>query len=247
MPRLWRSAIPAALLLLAAAPGFAAAPAATPSAGLRADAVALVEMVSPRDLFVSQVVRGGRGAFLALGSSNPDVAAVEKLHPGVIDAVWKAVEPEFTFYAEKLLPAHRAGLAAVYQARLTQAEVAAVHLFFSSETGRKLVRQMYTADVQPVIDELVAAPEKDVSAASYARVQRSIIGQATRSLTQDDAPALAQLTRTVNLSKMQELGAEVQRVSLELINRPDPAFEARVAKVAAVAMEDFVSKGKLSQ
>lgn len=245
--RLRCPAVPLALLLLAAAPGFATAPPATPSAGLRADAVALAELVSPHDLFVSQVVRGGREAFLALGSGDSELAALERLHPGLIDAVWTAVAPEFTSYGEKLLPAHRAGLAGLYRARLTPAEVAAVHIFFSSDTGKKLVRQMYTANVQPVIDELIAAPGEDVSAGSYDRVQRSIIDQATRSLSKADATALEQLTRTVCLSKMGELGAEVERVSLELINQRDPAFEARIGKIAAAAMNRFVSKGKRSQ
>ena len=190
---------------------------------------------------MAQVVQGGRGAFLGGGAGNPDLIAIEKLHPGVLEAIWEAVEPEFQSYAENLLPAHRAGLAGVYGARLTPAEVAAIHVFYSSGTGKKLIRQIYTADLQPVINEIVAEPEKEVSAATYARAERAVLDDATKAVNEDDALALGQLSRTVSLAKMRDLGDEVRRVSLELINKPDPAFEARLSNIAGAVIERFTA------
>ena len=242
-----RSAAAAALFLAATPIMAVAAPAPAPTAALRADAVALAELVSPHDLFVAQVVQGARGALLGTGPANPDLMATEKLYPGVLEALWKAAEPEFRSYAEALLPAHRASLAGVYQARLTPAEIAAIHVFYSSPTGKKLVREIYTADLQPVISEVAAWSEADISAEAYAKAERIVIGDAAKAMTSDDAPALSLLTRTVSLAKMRDLGTEVRKVSLELINKPDPAFEARITKISEAVFERFMAEAPATQ
>lgn len=229
------------LLALAAAPGGASAQAKPPGQeDIRADARALAELVSPADLFVEKEVAVARQAFFAGLESDPDSKALEADHPGISKALWTAAEPELRKSLVADVPEYRAVLARVYQQRLSAAEIAALRTFYATEVGRKLVRSMLTGlDAQPMIDELIANPDAGISmqaaTASIDAAKKKAVGQ----ITDKDVPALMQLQRSMDLKKMNEVGVEIRRATLEWANAPDPEMDALLEKTISEAAERF--------
>ena len=216
-----------------------AAKVATPSA----DALALAEVAPPRGLYVAREVETARRMLLGVLARDPDMAALEADHPGLSKAIWGAVEAETRTYAEASLAEYRALLAGVYDRRLSSAELRGLSRFYTTPTGQKIVRAMYQpASVDGLVGDLVRDPDGKISQKTANAMDRAARARAESSVTAADAPALAELTRTISLAKLDSLGEEVTRVTLDWSNRPDPEFEARIERLMIEAVERFLGK-----
>jgi hypothetical protein len=231
----------ALLLVLAAAPSSGSAQAQPAGQEeTRADARALAELVSPAELYMGKELAVARQAFFAGLESDPDSKALEAEHPGISKALWAAVEPELRKSLLADLPGYRGVLARVYQQRLTAAEIAALRTFYATDVGRRLIRTMLTGlDAQPMIDEMIADPDGGISmqaaTASIDAAKKKAVGQ----ITDKDAPALMQLQRSMDLKKMNAVGVEIRRATLEWANAPDPELDALMEKTISEAARRF--------
>jgi post-segregation antitoxin (ccd killing protein) len=207
------------------------------------EALSLAEVAVPRELYLAREMDTARRALLGTLAQNPDMAAFEAEHPGLSKAIWAAAEPETRRYAEAALPEFRALLAAVYQRRLSAAEMRGLRTFFTTPTGRKIVSAMYApVNVDGMVGDFARDPDAKISQKTADGLEREAKARAGSAVTAEDAPALAELTRTISLAKLGSLGDEVKQVTLEWVNRPDPEFEAKIARTTADAIERFLAR-----
>ena len=240
-----RFALRAACLALAAAvpavPTAAAPPAATPP--IQQDrAAALAELVSGSHILLPIELHYARIGFDAGFDTDPEAKALVDENPGLREAIWAAVEPEFRRSSIEGHPALLASIAAVYRSRFTPAELEAVHSFFASTTGRKLVRAMYDGmDVGPIIAEAVGGADK-ISAGALRAAEDAGKKHAVATLGPEDDPALRALAEGVSMAKLQAVGAEVQKLTFDYVNEEDPAFDARVDAAINAAVEKYFAE-----
>lgn len=107
-----------------------------PAAAEQASATALAELVSPGDLLIPMEVELARQG-LSLGfQSEPEGKQLVQEHPGIVNVLWAAIEPEVRKSAVEEQPRFIAELAKIYTDRLTPAEIEALRKFYSTATGR---------------------------------------------------------------------------------------------------------------
>lgn len=181
-------------------------------------------------------------AFYGAMAADPDTKVLIDENAGLQEAMWRAIEPELRRSSVEGNAAFVALIAAVYRSRLTPTELDGVHVFFSSATGRKLVRSMYAGlDPGPLIAETVRGAEQ-TSAETIRQTADSATANVVAAMGPEDEPALRALARAVPMTKMQAIGAEVQKLTLEHINKEDPALNARIETAIEAAAVDYFAQ-----
>ncbi|HEY0028058.1 MAG TPA: DUF2059 domain-containing protein [Allosphingosinicella sp.] len=242
----------AAFLFFAAAAAALAAPAwsqgpaavpASPAQEFSAEALALARLAEPAGDSTAAAMASAKKAFLKLLEEDADSASLEEEYPGISEAVWAAMEPVMRESIEADTPELWERLARLYTQRLTPQEIAGLSRFHASPAGRKMARTMQEkSDFTPIMEAAIASPEGEISAEAMVRAQAPGRAAAIRSITADDEGALKQLSQSISLPKLYALSAEVQRVTVEWMNEPDPALDARLEKVVEDRITRFMAE-----
>lgn len=214
-----------------------------PSAAVQQDkAAALAELVAGTEVTLSLELGFAKQAFDAVMATDADLKTMIDENPGLQAAVWAAVEPEIRRSSIEGNPAFLARIAALYRSRLTATELDAVYAFFEGPTGQKLVKAMYGGiNPQPVIAEAMAG-SGDISGSAIVEAADAGRTKALSTIGPEDEPALATLTRAVSTQKLQALGAEVQKLTLDYVNEDDPVLDAKIEAVIEAAFRDYFAK-----
>ena len=238
-----------AILFLAAAalaaPAYAQAPAAASPTAQEpsAEALALAQLIEPGGESVSVAVVAAKNGFMKLLSEDADARSLEEDYPGIYEAAWTAIEPVIRSSVEADTPKLWDKLARLYTARLTPQEIAGLRRFYSTPTGRKLLRTMQeNADLMPIMQAAAESATSVVSAEAMQKAQAPGRAAAVRTLTPEDDAAVKQLSQSISLPKLYAIGAEVQRVTLAWMNEPDPELDARIEKVVEKEMTRFMAE-----
>ena len=126
---------------------------------------------------------------------------------------------------------------------LTPAELATMDVYYRTETGRRTIRTMYTAgDHAAVIKEVVANPEGEISAKARASVSASARRKFAAETGPADQAAAEALMQGISLAKLHMVGQAVQKLTHELVNEPDPAFDARMAEATGKAFDKYIAQ-----
>lgn len=209
----------------------------------QADGEALAALVIPADLLAGLEVEWGRRRFMAGFEMDPLGKRIIAIEPGMPAAIWAAVEAEYRERGAERLPRFRQALAALYSARLTQAEIAAMRSFHATSTGRKVIAAVYrNEELQPIFDAAAVTGDLDRARNAIAAARSEAGDGAAGALGAEDEPALEVLTRTLSLEKFRAVGLEVHKFTLDWVNEEDPAFRARVDAILAAAMERYFDK-----
>ena len=220
----------------------AAAPVSNGSIDARTEAAMLAEIASPPDLYLSREMDGARRTFLGALELDPEMKAFEADHPGVSQALWDALAPEFRRESIEGLPQFRELLAGVYRRRLTGTQMQAMRTFFATSSGQKIIRAIYApVNVEPFIADLMKNPDGKVSAQTVDALQQEAKSKAGSAVTEADAAALAALGRVVSLPILEATGADLKATLLEWINRPDAEFDARIDQLLSAAVDRFLA------
>ena len=236
------------LLLSATACGFASPAQAYDQAAAESpseEAVELARIVMPLDAYVDREARMLEQFFLSLPASDAEAKAFEEEYPGAYKDIWSSMEDAFRVIAAKEHPDLVSRLAAMYQQHLTRDEMAALRTFYLTETGKRALGAGYRADPSAVLKEIIADPDRDVSADAVAAVQRDAIANAVAAMTPADAEDAQRLAKAVPFSKMLTVQRATQALTLEWLNEPDPEMEAELEKLITGAIERYL-EGKLS-
>jgi hypothetical protein len=217
--------------------------ASAPTQEFSAEAMALAQLAEPAGDSTAAAMALAKKAFLTFLKEDADSAALEEEYPGMSEAVWAAMEPVMRESVEADTPKLWQRLARLYTQRLTPQEIAGLSRFHATPAGRKMVRTMQEkSDLTPIMEAAVASPEGEISAEALVRAQAPGRAAAARAITADDEGALKQLSQSISLPKLYALSAEVQRVTVEWMNEPDPALDARLEKVVEDRMTRFMAE-----
>lgn len=224
----------------AAAPPPVAPPAATQ--GFSPAAMRLARLVQPEDQGNAVVIAAAREGFIKALAEDPGNAALEAQYPGIQQAVWAAMEPLLRESIPADIPKLWVRLARVYTERLTPPEIEGLHRFYSTPAGQKVIRAMNEeADLAPIIASAAKSPDSTVSAEALAQAQAPARAAAARAIADGDEAVVAELAKVVPLPKLLALGVEVQRVTLEWMNEPDPEFDARLTAAIEETMTRYIA------
>jgi hypothetical protein len=234
----------AAALILASG-GPAAARAAEPVQGVAqepsASAIALAKLVSGGEAGIEveiALARTGLKGGLELAF---EVKDIETEHLGLFDAVWTAVEPEVRRSIIADAPVFEDRLARLYSNSLTLTEIEGLKSFYSTPTGQKLIRSMYSGlDATPIIESAITG-EGVISQEAHDAMVESATRKAASSVD-PSAGDLAILERSISFEKMQRIGAEVRKLTLEWVNQEDPEFEAKLDELIGAAADKYFAK-----
>lgn len=208
----------------------------------RATAAALARVVAPIDVVVPAEVEQARKAILALPTMDEDAKQLEQEYPGLYAALWTAVEPEMRRQTEADYPNFWAALEEMYVARLTEREAQAVMAFFRSPTGQKLLRNVYGSfDATPMFADMVKSDTAKIGPEQLQAVTDAAKAKAIQQMGPEDQATLLTLAASIDLKKFQALGAETQKVTLDWVNKEDPAGEAKLEKMMVEAMERYMA------
>lgn len=206
-------------------------------------ALDLSKLLQPRELVVESAMATLERDIPAALRGDEDVDAMEAEYPGIIDAMLAAAMPELRAQVEASMPSLWTAFAKLYESRLSLEEIEAMHSFFSGPTGQKLlIAQHRNFASEAMIKDVLENEDGTVSAAALQQGKQAAMAEAQRTLTPEDKAVLMELIKSPLLLKMQQLGPEVQRLTLELINAPDPEGEARIEALMTEAAEAFIAR-----
>ena len=217
----------------------------SPSPTTEARALDLAKTVAPADLSLAADLRSGKEVFYAGFRSDPEAAGLERDYPGIVDHLWKAVEPIVRKNSVDSQAAYWTELAQLYAARLTPRELEAVHVFYKSPTGRKAILGMYSAiDVAPLAAEMVGSEKGEMSVSSVRAAVRDASGKVLADMNESDRQAFLLLSRSVSEAKLQALGAAVQELQVKWANQDNPELTAEVDAAVKAAAEQYFRNRK---
>ena len=184
-----------------------------------------------------------REAFFAILKEDPDSKALESEYPGIYQDVWKAMEPVILKSVDDDMPKLWNRLARLYTERLTPAEIAGLRRFYATPTGQRMVRTMdEEADLAPMVEAITKSPDAPITTEVMRKSLAPARAAVVRQITPQDEAALTGLQKSISLPKLYALGAQVQRVTLEWMNEPDPEFDARLDALIEKRMERFMAE-----
>ena len=200
----------------------------------------LATLVVPDDLADIEV-RRAREAIYAGFRADEGLVELENEYPGLHDAMWHAVEPILRDYSAKSGPGLVARLRDLYAARLSREEIDAFIAFYSTPTGKRLIRTVYeNADYAPFVEAGLA--DRATTAEDIGRVQQSARAAVAESLTEADRAALEELVRSISLTKANALSAEIRQITADWLNEPDPEMDALIEEAVVSAAERHMAK-----
>ena len=212
-------------LLLAIAPAQAAPAAGTPAVALADGATALAAAVLPTETLIAARLPRFDAMFAEEIAADKELAALEKEHPGLKQAVTQAARDEARVAYARAADLLRADVAQLYRARFTPAEIAIISRFFSTPTGKALVA-------------LSAGSSGDTASQFEADRQRRLL--ATLQQPDDQAKAdLGALAATGLLPKMQAVRPEVPAISARRFNDVDSILSAALPARIAATIKTF--------
>lgn len=231
-----------ALLIVAAPPAHAQpAPVSVTTENNKRLAIALAQAVAPPDLLLPLEVALARKGFAMGFEADPEAKELRKNYPELLDAVWKALEPEVRRASAEDQPKFHAELAKIYIARLSSAEMEGLRRFYLTPTGQKLMRKLYgSIDPSPIVAEAVKS--QSISEQAMTAAKNAAQAEALAALAPEDFAALEELARTISMAKLHSLGQETQQATLKWINQEDPELDARIEKILADAVEKHIAE-----
>jgi len=214
----------------AAAPASPSPPAEISVASLasgpyRDDALRLAQTVMPADRYIRML----EAAFVnGLRRGLTEDLTLEMESPGIGEELTKAVlEAARPFFASS----HQASLltyARLYSRSLTPAETAELEALFRSPLGQKLMAAKYDHIASPAFASSIDV-DKATTVAEIDKVNRSVVGTLSSSMTQDDVQQLLALSQKPVFAKFKALQLQTSRIEAAEANRPDPAYDAAIA------------------
>ena len=226
-----------------AVPSYALQPASAVQPALQGSqrALALSKLLVPEDLAVQALTVIVRRDVPPVLRADEGIRTLEARYPGIVDAMIAAAIPELVKQTVKTIPLQQAKVEALLSAKMSPAEIETAYAFYVGPTGQKVIRDQFLGfDAGPMIKEAIASERGTISPALIEAAQNEGATTTTNRMTPEDEKVLLKLMDTSAFLKIKVLGPEIQRVTAEVSDRPDPEGEARVEALMKEALEKFI-------
>jgi len=205
----------------------------------------LATLMNNRDLTRMQVDKLLRETMPATFRQNPEIAGLEKMYPGTVDAIVAAIGPLLMSYTLENLPGLWQELAPTYAASFTEAELRELLAFYRSPTGVRLMDAMGRgSDYSSMISRMVHTDNRTMTVDDIRTGAAGGVAQATRDARPEDTPVLLALMRSGAGRKLPAVTAKVQQQAVAWGSRPDPEIETESAKLVEKAVLEHIAKAK---
>lgn len=228
------------------APVVATPPTESPAVAARRDKALRLARVLASDQFV---VEAGDDAYIKLTRdamlASPDVQAMEKQHPGVVDAMVRASLPVTKVQLRRRLPQLWDKLADFYLANFTPLELDQALTFYASPTGQKMIAQLI-ARIRPnaVAAELKKNPTGGVSAGALRSDVQATVPGIVGTLTAKDQAVLLAFSRTAAFARIQKIGPQVQELQVAWMRDVSPEDYAEVRDAMKTVLDARLAADK---
>lgn len=198
----------------------------------------LASMLAPPEMIKGQMA-GIVAAETANLRDDEEFAALEKKHPGVIDAVAFAVATELRQYGLERLPVLWKRLAAIYVVALTTAELRQAIDFYRSPSGAWLLDQIRANSGSAQLNKELLASGRDVTSSDL----KSSTNAATTPLEAQMTPELRSDIALFIYSpvgvKLRELKPQLRQAQVDWSNERSPELAVKLKAVTAQTIEKF--------
>jgi hypothetical protein len=180
---------------------------------------------------------------IALVLQNPELAEIEKQFPGAVEHMFHAARPELERYIVDSLPDLWTALATLLSAELTSAEIEMARDYYSSPAGRRFKASMLrNYDISQEIAPLVKDIDAKLDPSVIRRGIQGGVGDTIAEMSAADRAALLRFAGTSAFRKIKALNTRLLQISADWGNAPAPEFEARLEKIMAAALDEFLTQ-----
>ncbi len=240
-----RSLVAIGAALMIAAPAAALAPAdqltqaARPTA---AQAIALAELMSPRDLLVDMEIREFDKHFVTSLSADPEMKALEDQYPGLFEAMHKASRGLVAEATGRSVGQIHAAVAKLIESTFTPADIVELSDFYRSPVGQKTLRQMAAAaDAGQVYQRAVAESEFKLTEDQIAAQLHESAQKTAQSFTPEEQTEMLLFMAKPSFGKLAKTQPQIQKMLADEFNAPDPDFDRLVEQAIAAAIERHIA------
>ena len=228
-------AVPAAALASADQVSQAAQPTAT-------QAIALAELMSPRDLLVDMEIREFDKHFVSSLSANPELKSMEDEYPGLFEAMHKASRGLVMEATSRSAGKIHSAVAKIIEASFTPADIAELTDFYRSPVGLKTVQQMAaSADAGQVYQQAVSESEFKLTEEQVAAEIQKSARKAAQTFTPEEQTEMMLFMAKPSFGKLAKAQPQIQKILAEEFNAPDPEFDRRVEQAMGAAIERHIA------
>ncbi len=207
------------------------------AAGLR-----LAQMLYPEELQVAAGINVLRSQFGPSMLKDPNIKALEAEHPGLVDSMVAELEPVFKRYIISELPNYHRGIGDLYGTHFSVTELAEIHRFFSTPTGRKISQGVQiNMSLESVMTEAVNNPDAPASSTAIESDHRATVAKTLKTIDKSDTAELIRFGSAPWFPKLKAFRPTLLAFETEFMNRPAPALEAEIGKIMEKTMERVIA------
>lgn len=172
---------------------------------------------------------------------NPNLAAVEKQHPGALAYVIAAARPVIEKAMNDRAPLLYDRLAQIYATNLTEAELQEMLVFYRSPAGIWLVRQVARGmDMSAVFNRAMADPDTKITSGDVVNAQQGAVVSTYPQMPAEHRAALMQLGTRPVLAKLERINPLLAAAAAEWANDTPPELQQHVNETMIGAMQRYI-------
>ena len=221
----------------------AAAQAQAP-AEMRAKAERLAAILNPVDMAVEAAAKGGDTYFVPTMKRDPNMAALESKHPGIVEAMYKALRPTMLEIERVNALETQRKFVDLYMAELTETDLDNLIAFYGGPLGQKLIEGMFNpATVGTILNDGLDNGFAEVESDTISKTRASNALGVAMALGEEAEVAATAFLETPSGKKVLALSPKVQAIAYEVMNSKHPELEARMQADMQATMKAFGAEG----
>ncbi|BCA59308.1 DUF2059 domain-containing protein [Sphingomonas sp. HMP6] len=207
-----------------------------------ASGIEIAKMLNPEKETLAGLDTVVRTMLQKMLAADPNIAAMEKDHPGFTTAGSEAIRSTTMTIMRERLPILWSRMGAAYARRLSVAELRQTLEFYQSAAGQRLVQATLKGiDPSALVDKQIAEPDRKIEAGELSATLSASATKAAANATSEDRTALSNFTFTPLGLKVRELNPEMLKIAADWSNERDTTAEKRIADATAAAMAPFLN------
>jgi hypothetical protein len=205
-------------------------------------AMALAQLMSPRDLMIEMEVREYDRHFVPSLRTNPDLNSLEEDYPGLFDAMHKATRGLVAKGTGRTVDQLHEAMVPLIQQQFSVADIEELINFYRSPVGRKTVQQMAgAADAGEIYQEAVEQEDFKLTTEYISEQTRQSAKKAAKTFTPDEQAQMILFMAKPSFTKLARVQPQIQKILAEKMNTPDPEFDREVEQAMSSAIEQHIA------
>jgi hypothetical protein len=213
------------------------------SAPLPANALALSEVLVPRDKVVEMTVNALEFGFNAELERDQETAELFAEYPGLDRAILDAIRPVILKHVLADLPMLVRSTAQFYAERFSSAEIDGLVEFYGSPTGSKLIAGMFLgADFGMLMDGIDDSGQSNYTAGDVAGFTMASLRRIFPIFDDSDKAYMEKFEKTALFGKLKAALPDYLELAASAMNEPTPEMDSEMEEVIERVVTDFMAQ-----